>query len=871
MEIIPHKEIDSIVFSINTSEDIIKNSVCKVYTAKLVGQGSVYDERMGTMENSKKCLTCDQGCKDCPGHFGYIELNTPIIHPLYYRQVIAFLKCFCMKCYSFVLDEDHLKLDGLMKYHRENRFDKILLKLEKIDYCYKCENPRPKITFLTTENTIEISYNKNKVAITDEEVKKIFDNISDDDIRLLGFNPSLVHPKNLILSYFPVLPPIARPYIVSENIICDDDLTISYLEIVKANNHLVDKDINETKRTKYIQTLKFRIKTLMNNSNGKSRHTNGRPLKAIKERLTGKEGLIRNNLMGKRTNQSGRTVIGPDPTLRTDEMAIPQKIANTLTVPERVCSYNMEWLEKLVNSGGANYVLRNNQKVRINLDYATRGRPSIVDGREIIGQQRYFKLQDGDVVERKLKNGDVVLLNRQPTLHKGSMLAKKIVIRPHKTFRFSLASTKTFNADFDGDEMNIHVPQQYDARAELLTLSTTKSNIMSSQSSKSNISIVQDSLLGSYLMTKKKDIIPIAVYNDLLMRGDKWSMEYIETKMSHIRNTLKQLGRDENMLYTGKGLISFMLPDDFFYVKKTNADPKEPFVRIYKGVLYEGVFNKSIVGSVHNSIIQVLHKEYDENICMDFLNNIQFITNGWLCHYGFSIGVKDCVLNDEKNTEEMIQKTVIRCFMEAKKIEEMTQHPKIKEAKINATLSKAKDIGMKLAKDTMSEDNGFVSTVISGSKGDFFNIAQISGIVGQQNVSGGRIQPVMNRGRRTLPHYPFSGMELEEEFESRGFVKNSFLRGLTPQEFWFHAMSGREGVSDSAMKTAQSGYIQRKMVKVMEDVQIRYDGTVRNSSGSIIQWAYGDDNMDRCQTVVLDNQTAILDIERLAEKLNNTF
>ena len=170
-----------------------------------------------------------------------------------------------------------------------------------------------------------------------------------------------------------------------------------------------------------------------------------------------------------------------------------------------------------------------------------------------------------------------------------------------------------------------------------------------------------------------------------------------------------------------------------------------------------------------------------------------------------------------------------------------------------------------------SENKSFISTVKSGSKGDFFNIAQIAGLVGQQNLMGGRVEPVLNRGLRTLPHYQFEDLDLEDEFESRGFVRNSFIKGLNPKEFWFHSMSGREGVSDSAMKTADSGYIHRKMIKVLEDVQVKYDGTVRNSQGSIIQWAYGDDDMDRSQTVVIDQKSQIVDVSRLADKLNRLY
>ena len=440
---LPYEEIDSINFGHYSSEEIVKNAVCEITETKLTGSEGLYDERMGTLNQSGNCLSCKLNYTECPGHFGYIELNTPIMHPLYHRQIISFLKCFCFSCYNFAFLEDHLILNSITKYKGSTRFALILDKLEKLDRCQHCDYPRSKIIYNISESAIEISSKKKKsVVLNDEYIKKIFDNVKDSDITLLGFDPKMTHPRNLILTCLPVLPPISRPYVVADGKMSDDDLTISYLEIIKANNSLVSKDINETKKSKLIMTIKFRIKTLMNNSNGKAKHnTNQRPLKGIKERLTGKDGIIRNNLMGKRTNQSGRTVIGPDPTVRTDEMIVPQHIAKTLTVMETVNELNKSHLEELVNNHKANYILLKGV-TRIHVKYASRIKKE--DGSY---DKRYIKLNVGDVVERHLQNGDVVLLNRQPTLHKCSMLAKKIIIRPYKTFRFSLASTKTFNAD----------------------------------------------------------------------------------------------------------------------------------------------------------------------------------------------------------------------------------------------------------------------------------------------------------------------------------------------------------------------------------------------------------------------------------------
>jgi DNA-directed RNA polymerase II subunit RPB1 len=217
------------------------------------------------------------------------------------------------------------------------------------------------------------------------------------------------------------------------------------------------------------------------------------------------------------------------------------------------------------------------------------------------------------------------------------------------------------------------------------------------------------------------------------------------------------------------------------------------------------------------------------------------------------------------NCSEQIQTSITSCFIEAKNYAEEKNNT---EAKINMALSKAKDVGMRLAKESLDPNNNFVNTIMSGSKGDFFNIAQIMGLLGQQNVGGGRIQPHLNNRTRTLPHYSRRHLSFEAECESRGFIQNSFLRGLSPREFWFHAMSGREGLTDTATKTAQSGYTQRKMVKIMEDVQIQYDQTVRNSMGSIIQFAYGHDNLCPTKMVLVDGKPRICNINRLAEQIN---
>jgi DNA-directed RNA polymerase II subunit RPB1 len=218
-------------------------------------------------------------------------------------------------------------------------------------------------------------------------------------------------------------------------------------------------------------------------------------------------------------------------------------------------------------------------------------------------------------------------------------------------------------------------------------------------------------------------------------------------------------------------------------------------LKIFNGVLYEGVLNKAVLGSAHNSLIQVLNKEYGVEIACNFIDNIQFIINSWLAEYGFSVGLEDCMVTSKENVQS-IKTNLTKCYIEAEGIEETTQNPGIREVRVTASLSKAKDIGMKIAKNAMRGDNNLLSTVGSGSKGSFFNIAQLTGLLGQQNLNGKRVKPTLNHGKRTLVHYPFTGMDKQTEYESRGFIRHSFIHGLNPQEFFFHAMSGREGVCD---------------------------------------------------------------------------
>ena len=895
------EDINTINFGILSENDITNMSVCEINSSKLSGIGSVYDSRLGVLNHKETCSSCFKNNKECPGHFGHISLNVSIIHPLFYKYVHMFLKCFCLKCSRCLLSEEQINLNNLNNFSNFTKFNKIKEICEKTDICYHCSSIKNKVIYNSYDQVFCVSHkmkNNVKTILSDNEIKILFDNIRIKDVEMLGLNTNLFQPSNLIMTKLVVLPTVARPYVVVNNLTCDDDITVQYVEIIKINNLLEDKTLPESKINKLTQNLKFRIKSLFDNTQEKSKHSNGRPMKGIKKRISGKDGQIRNNLMGKRVDKSARTVIGPDPTLRLNEIAIPEKIANILTYPEYVNKLNINKLTKLIEQDKVKFIIRNKQ--RINLKYARfkkgtellykdvikkpSGERIVIDNNihsytvnendivirngNIINdfvypKRKNFKLEFGDIVERPLQDGDYVLLNRQPTLHRGSMLAQKVIVRPYKTFRMNLAITKTFNADFDGDEMNIHVPITPESVTELKLIASSKYNMISPQSSKSNIAIVQDGLLGTYLLTKDDEILTKSNFFQLLQNVDGIDSMDILSKITHIQTIMNK----DSHYYSTRMLFSFILPNNFYYTRKNNCLKDEPIVKIDKGVLLKGAINKSIIGSSHNSIIQTLLKEEGEDVALSFINNVQFVAYSYLLYRGFTVGISDCIATKFSEINHVINK----CFIEAKGNEDLIRDPRIREIKVNASLSKARDNGMKIAKDALPDTNNFISTVTSGSKGDYFNIAQITGLLGQQNLTGARIPYTLNSNTRSLPHYSFDKLSQEEEYESKGFIKNSFIHGLSPNEFWFHSLTGREGVTDTAMKTATSGYIQRRIIKLSEDIQVKYDGTVRNSNGNIIQFQYGDDNLDASKTIVLNGKPQICDMKRLIQKLNNRY
>ena len=562
--------------------------------------------------------------------------------------------------------------------------------------------------------------------------------------------------------------------------------------------------------------------------------------------------------MGKRVDFSARTVITPDPNLRIDQVGIPESIAATLTFPEIVSPLNIEEMRKLVERAeptkypGANFILRSDGT---RIDLSSIKDPSDLD------------LKCGYIVERHLLDGDPVVVNRQPTLHKMSMMGHRAKIMPGSTFRLNLSVTTPYNADFDGDEMNIHVPQSLETMAEVEQIHMTPRQIITPQSNRPVMGIVQDSLCGVRKMTKRDVFLTKEQMQNLLMFLPTW--DGILPQPAIIKPAALWTGNRHIIVYnlnviykcncfTGKQLFSLIIPGKVNMMQTTSTHPEneqdrwissgDSQVLVQNGELLMGFLCKRSLGPSAGSLQHIIFMEQGREVCADFYGNVQTVVNNWLLYDGISFGISDIMAPDQTLYDIAAIKQAAKDKVEVI-IQEAGQdgtEQKTVENRVNRILNVARDTCGAMARDSFTDFNNFKTMVVAGSKGSTLNISQVIACVGQQNVDGKRIP--LGFKTRTLPHFP----EGEDGPESRGFIENSFVQGLTPYEFFFHAMAGREGVIDTAVKTSDSGYMQRRLMKLMENLMIQYDGTVRNSCGEVIQFCYGEDGLN---PETLENQT----------------
>jgi DNA-directed RNA polymerase II subunit RPB1 len=847
-------KIIGIQFSLLSPEEIERNSVAEItnketYNGMKPKIGGLFDPRMGVLEPGLICPTDGENYINCPGYFGHIRLARPLFYIQYIEEITKILRCVCIKCSRLLIDKKDNA--NLLSYKPSDRWHNVFALASKVKRCGDssldgCECLQP--TKIRKEGfaTIIADWNTDTpegedsqgltMKFTPEVVLKIFKKITDEDIDFMGFSSQWSRPEWMICKTFAVPPPSIRPSVKQDSQQrSEDDITHIIINIIKYNN-LLKEQIAKNSPMKQIDdwttVLQYYVATIVdNNISGTDpvKQRSGRALKSISERHKGKTGRVRGNLMGKRVDFSARSVITPDPELSITELGVPMKIAMNITKPVFVNETNRGFLTYLVKNG-----------------------PDVYPGAKILelanGESislRYFdrenvKLQIGDTVHRHMMNGDYVLFNRQPTLHRMSMMAHIVhVLKKGDTFHMNVADTKPYNADFDGDEMNMHMPQNDEAEMELKYLAAIRYQIISPALNKSIIGIFQDSLLGSYLFTRGNVMIPRKQAMNLLAKCSR-----VDTKMF----------LDQKEEYSAYELISSILPpitlkyrSGLFKEGRDDFPTSNYVIEIENGKMIRGQFEKDSLCGGGRGLIQRINNDFNEEESQVFIDNIQSIVTEYMKTTGYSVGMSDLISNEETNSKisEVIanQKREVANLINQVHLGILDNksgrtNQEYFESEVNNILNKANSDSGKIARERLNKDNRFVNIVKSGSKGSDLNISQMISCLGQQNVDNKRIP--YSFPNRTLPHFK----QFNDSPIARGFVESSFIGGLSPEELFFHAMGGRVGLIDTAVKTSQTGYIQRRLIKGMEDVMICYDRSVRNNKQKIIQFSYGGTNFD---------------------------
>jgi DNA-directed RNA polymerase II subunit RPB1 len=835
--------IVGVQFGIANPENLIKRSVVEVTTDKTYQNNQpiangVFDARFGVIENGKVCPTCKQTNQFCPGHFGHIRLARPVYLYQFFDMVEKLANVICLNCSKILANEDvvtSLKSTGLSRF-KEVRDLRPTPRKDEVLQCPHCETAIFKkiAKVIGKAATLEGQSNvegTDPVVIQPEMILRAFQRMTDEDCRLIGLNPEFARPEWMICTVLAVPPLTVRPSVVmDDNQRMEDDLTHKLIDILRANDKVrekIDKEESAEVLDKYTAKLQYDVATYVDNDiKGlePSAQRSGRPLRTLKSRFGAKTGRVRGNLMGKRVDFSARSVITPDANIELDELGVPEEIAINLTFPEIVSPYNRDRLLGYVKNGpdkhpGAKSVYLKADDRTVSLRYVN---PDTIDIRE------------GDVVHRHLIHGDIVLFNRQPSLHKASMMAHRVVVLPYSTFRLNVSATRPYNADFDGDEMNMHVPQSIASATELRYIASVLRNIVSPRTNSPIIQLFQDTMTGAYRISQPGVKVPEPIAMNILAR----------LKLPFVR---------KGVSWTGSELISAAFP-------MMNYKGR---INLKNGQLADGnVLQKGGVGG----LLHVVYTDFGPERCGQLINDIQSIVTQYNLYTGFSVGTSDLIANQP--TREFVAEQLKKGRDRVAEIlsavhsgqfvnlQGLSDGEQLEDDISSALKEVAASINTKVI-GSLDKANRIVQMVDSGSKGGEQNITQMVALLGQQLIEGKRVQYTLQD--RTLPHFA----RYDDGVESRGFVQHSFVDGLMPAEFFYHAQAGREGLIDTAVKTSDTGYIQRRLMKSMEDQHVEHDGTVRNVTGSVIQFVYGEDGVD---TVAVESQTceiALMTLENI--------
>ncbi|MFA6489360.1 MAG: DNA-directed RNA polymerase subunit A' [Candidatus Micrarchaeia archaeon] len=869
--------VDRIKFSLFSPEMIRKMSAAKITVPDTYNDdsypidGGLMDLRMGVIDPGLKCKVCGGTIRSCPGHIGHIELVRPVVHPEFGKKILYVLTSTCPSCKRLLMHDDELaELSDMIEADVETEMKNKTKKRGACPHCkakpsdvarqkgvsfdgktvedgdytveFEIKLVRP-TTFMWVFTVKRKKDGKKKADDSREKVTKVelamlptevrdwLAAVSDKDLKVLGFDPTYARPEWMVITALIVPAVSVRPSITLETgDRSEDDLTHKLVDIMRINQRL-EANINAGAPQLIIEDLwelvQYHVTTYFNNETSNippARHRSGRALKTLSQRLKGKEGRFRYNLSGKRVNFSARTVISPDPNISISEVGVPQSVAEEMTVPIRVTSWNIEECKKYVTSDEyprAEYIVRpDGKRIRVS--------PTARD--EILAT-----FGQGYVVERQLMNGDAVLFNRQPSLHRMSIMCHSVRVLPGKTFRLNPVVCPPYNADFDGDEMNLHVIQNEEARVEAEMLMKVHQQIISPRHGHAIIKPQEDYVSGAYFFTRQTTDFSRSEACHLLAMGG-----------------ITRLPKpDRGERYTGKLILSMLLPKELnikvrskLCKTKDPADDPDSLIVIKNGIMVSGALESK---SYENEILeQIFHSKGAEE-ARKFIDVSTHMLIDVISKQGLSVSLANYTLTPEsqKKLTEMqdsMRREVEGAIVQYKnKTLERSPGLSLKESleeKIMQITSRSRDTAGTLTEQSLGFENTAIIMAKIGARGSLLNAIQMASMVGQQAVRSKRL----TRGYRgrTLPHFKKKDLGAA----ARGFVFGSFKTGLSPTEFFHHSMGGRESLVNTAIRTARSGYMQRRLINALQDMVVMSDYSVRDSRGVIVQFMYGGDGQD---------------------------
>ena len=837
--------IESIKFGVLSPDDARKLGVIKLTVPDTYNEdgypieGGLLDQRMGVIDPGLLCKTCGARAKSCPGHFGRIELVRPVLHSEFTKVIYMILQSTCKNCHRLLLSDEHMNeyKDALNQIEEAVEIDAelgdvklgmgsaaMLKRIKNMKRCERCGTVKGKLKFSAPTYFYIDDY-----KMKPDEIRDLLEKVSQDDLQVLGIDSVVARPEWLVLSVLLVPPVNVRPSITLESgERSEDDLTHKLVDIMRINLRL-EQNLNAGAPQIIIddlwELLQYHVTTYFNNETASippARHRSGRALKTLAQRLKGKEGRFRYNLSGKRVNYSARTVISVDPNIDLDEVGVPLEIASKLTVPFYVTAWNIDKAREMLS--------RTEYPMIVNVIAKDGKRKRVID----LNREELIKdLQPGMVLERQLADGDITLFNRQPSLHRVSIMSHRAKVLNGRTFRMNYCVTAPYNADFDGDEMNLHVPQSLEAQSEAKYLMNPKYQVFSPRDGDAIITNNEDGITGMYMLTKDDNFLTKeqAVY--ILSIAGKYELP----------------DPTKDGLYRGKDIFSLLLPKGLDFEGRS---AKAPFV-IKKGKLVQGVVAKDTFGRGDNKLLAKIGKDFGYDVLKEFIFVSAKVADAYVTMMGVTVGVKEYTTS-KKLAEERVR-LLSETFSNIEKLIEDYRNRKLEpligytlrqslERMIIAELNLVRDRAGEMLLKYESSDNVAVEMARSGSRGSVLNIEQMTMFLGQQaTLSGGRIK----RGyytNRVLPHIAPGDVRPG----ARGFVATSYYSGLAPTDLFMHAVGSRGSEVYKALLTARSGYLYRRLSNALQDYSVKSDYSVRDANNNLVEVVYGGDKMNPLYT-----------------------